>query len=179
VWWEDWNEVGVHTHGHAHVYNISYTKIRYALDNQKQNWYQIAVDLLQVAPTRKSAQVVTDLQTSCNKVVVKPKLGCVRTACSQLLWQVWNKLLSPCYKVDDGNRLATSCCKKTKYRLFHNTSLRVCCHQLVNNLLPADDIRLVGTTLLRACWPHQPCYKMITTCSRLVNNWEPGHFLTI
>ena len=29
--------------------------------------------------------VVTDLQTSCNKVVVKPISGCVRTACSQLL----------------------------------------------------------------------------------------------
>ncbi len=26
--------------------------------------------------------------------------------------------------------------------------------------------------LLRVCWPHQLCYKMITTCSRLVNNWE-------
>jgi hypothetical protein len=33
----------------------------------------------------KNAQVVTDLQTSCNKVVVKPISGCVRTACSQLL----------------------------------------------------------------------------------------------
>jgi hypothetical protein len=29
------------------------------------------------------------------------------------LGQVWNKLLSPCYKVDDGNRLATSCSNKT------------------------------------------------------------------
>jgi hypothetical protein len=28
---------------------------------------------------------VTDLETSCNKVVVKPISGCVRTACSQLL----------------------------------------------------------------------------------------------
>jgi hypothetical protein len=35
--------------------------------------------------THKNAQVVTDLQTSCNKVVVKPMSGCVRTACSQLL----------------------------------------------------------------------------------------------
>jgi hypothetical protein len=43
--------------------------------------------------TRKNAQVVTDLQTSCNKVVVKPISGCVRTACFQLLRQVWNKLL--------------------------------------------------------------------------------------
>ena len=34
---------------------------------------------------RQHARVVTDLETSCNKVVVKPILGCVRTACSQLL----------------------------------------------------------------------------------------------
>ena len=27
-----------------------------------------------------------------------------------------------------------------------NKLLRACCHQLVNNLLRADDIRLVGTT---------------------------------
>ena len=27
-----------------------------------------------------------------------------------------------------------------------NKLLRACCHQLVKNLLPADDIRLVGTT---------------------------------
>ena len=30
-----------------------------------------------------------------------------------LVWQVWNKLLSPCYKVDDGTRLATSCSNET------------------------------------------------------------------
>jgi hypothetical protein len=48
------------------------------------------------------------LQRSCNKVVVKQISGCVCTACSQLLWQVWNKLSSLCYKINDGNRLATS-----------------------------------------------------------------------
>jgi hypothetical protein len=69
------------------------------------------------------------------KVVVKPTSGCVLTACSQLLWvcQVWNKWLSLCYKVDDGNRLTTSCSNKTN---------------------------------------HWPCDMMITTCSKLVNNWE-------
>ena len=45
--------------------------------------------------------------------------------------------------------------------------LRACCHQLVNNLLRAHNIRFVETNLSRVCWPHQPCYKMITTCSRL------------
>ena len=31
-------------------------------------------------------------------------------------------------------------------RAVRNKLLRACCHQLVNNLLRADDIRLVGTT---------------------------------
>ena len=53
-----------------------------------------------------------------------------------------------------------------------NKLLRACAHQLVNNLLRANDIRLVGTRNKRVCWSRQPCYKMITTCSRLVNNWE-------
>jgi hypothetical protein len=43
--------------------------------------------------------------------------------------------------------------------------LRACCHQRINNLLRADDIRLVGTTCCELAY--QPCYKMITTCSRL------------
>ena len=45
---------------------------------------------------RKNARVITDLQTSCNKVVVKPILGCVRTAVMTSLKQVvitWYKLL--------------------------------------------------------------------------------------
>ena len=64
--------------------------------------------------TRKNAHVVPDLQTSCNKAVVKPISGSVRTACSQLLchW-VWNKLLTSCNKVDDDIRPATSCPNKS------------------------------------------------------------------
>ena len=31
--------------------------------------------------------------------------------------------------------------------------------------------------MLPACWAHQPCYKIITTCSRLVLNNECGHIL--
>ena len=44
---------------------------------------------------------------------------------------------------------------------IRNKLLRTCCHQLVNNLLGTDDIRLVGRTVL-AC----------STCSRLVNTRE-------
>jgi hypothetical protein len=48
--------------------------------------------------TRKNSQVVTSLQTSCYKSVQKLSTSCVRTACSQLLEQVWNKLLTTCIK---------------------------------------------------------------------------------
>jgi hypothetical protein len=41
---------------------------------------------------RKNTQVVTGLQTSSNKSIHKLSTSCVRTACSQLLEQVWNKL---------------------------------------------------------------------------------------
>jgi hypothetical protein len=74
---------------------------------------QIVIEEDPSLPKPRKVSKEFELQTSCNKVVVKPISGCVRTACSQLLWQVWNKLLSPCYKVDDGNRLATGCCNNT------------------------------------------------------------------
>jgi hypothetical protein len=48
-----------------------------------------------------------------------------------------------------------------------NKLLRACCHQLVT----CRRYQACWNNLLRVCWPHQPCYKMIT-CSRLVNNWE-------
>ena len=54
---------------------------------------KLQIDIFGAAKyTRKNAHVVPDLQASCNKAVVKPISGCVRTACSQLLCQVWNKL---------------------------------------------------------------------------------------
>jgi hypothetical protein len=87
---------------------------------------------------------VTDLQTSCNKVVVKPISGCACTACSKLLWQVWNKLLSPCYKIQDGNRCDVSCLNKlfvtSCYKLVIINLLSMCyctCRQcqMISDLL--------------------------------------------
>ena len=49
-----------------------------------------------------------------------------------------SQLLLPCYKIDGGNRLATSYSNKT------NTARLLL--QVVTSLLRADDIRLVGTT---------------------------------
>ena len=63
--------------------------------------------------TRKNAQVVPDLQTSCNKVVVKP----IQDVFALLVPSCCDKSGTSCYqsfyKVDDGNRLATSCSNKT------------------------------------------------------------------
>ena len=56
-----------------------------------------------VSPPKK---ILPRTCTSANNAVVKSFSGCVRTLCFQLLSLVWNKLLSPCYKVDDGGRLA-------------------------------------------------------------------------
>jgi hypothetical protein len=92
----------------------------------------------------QNVQVVTDLQTSCNKVVVKPISGCVRTCLFALLVSR-NKLLSSCYKVDNGNRFANTSCSKRLIQAVRNKLLRACCHQPVNNLLRAY-IRPVGTT---------------------------------
>jgi hypothetical protein len=57
--------------------------------------------------TRTNAQVVTSLQTSCYKSVHKLSTSCVSTACSQLLEQVWNKLLTTCNKLDGIIKLVT------------------------------------------------------------------------
>ena len=43
------------------------------------------------------------------------------------------------------------------------------CYHLVTRLMTVTYL----LQQLRVCCPHQPClYKMITTCSRLVNNWK-------
>jgi hypothetical protein len=44
--------------------------------------------------------------------------------------------------------------------------------QAVRNKRSCRRHQTCWNNLLRVCWPHQRSYKMITTCSRLVNNWE-------
>jgi hypothetical protein len=64
----------------------------------------------QVRYTRKNAQVVPGLQTSCYKSVHKLSTSCVRTACSQLLQQDCNKLLTNWNTLDGVIRLVTKLC---------------------------------------------------------------------
>jgi hypothetical protein len=100
----------------------------------------------------------------------------------QICKQVVTRLLSGRYQ-DVFALLVPSCCDKSGTSCYHlvtrlmtvtdllqvvatrliqtvrNKLLRACCHQLVNNLLRATISDLLE---------QQPCYKMITTCSRLV-----------
>jgi hypothetical protein len=65
------------------------------------------------------------------------------TTCSQLLWQVWNKLLASSYKVDDGNELATSCSNKTNTNLFVTS----CYELVVINLLTTCYVQTISDLL--------------------------------
>ena len=93
--------------------------------------------------TRKNAQVVTDLQTRCNRVVVKlisyVFVLLVPISLEQVvitLLQGWRRWQT-CYKMFQQGCFLLVTCRR------HPT--------LLNNLF-------------RVCWPHQPCYKMATTC---------------
>ena len=105
--------------------------------------------------------------------------------------QVATRLLSSRHQ-DVFALLVPSCCDKSGTSCYHlvtrlmmvtdllqvvpprliqtvrNKLLRDCCHQLVT----CRRYQTCWNNSLRVCWPRQPCYKMITTCSRLVNNWE-------
>ena len=112
--------------------------------------------------TRKNAQVVT-----CNKLTSKLQQVChqtvtrfIRTACSQLLQQVVDKLLSTCNKVDDDCRTCYKFVPTSLLSSGRNKLFQACCQAVISNLSE------------QTCYRHQPCYKLITTCSRLVNNWE-------
>jgi hypothetical protein len=102
--------------------------------------YEKKFALIRKKAPRKNAQVVTDLETSCNMqlrflpsryqdvfALLVPSC-CHKFGTSTSRW--------PSCKVIDENRPATSCPNKT------NTG-----HQFVNNLLRADDIRLDACSL--------------------------------
>jgi hypothetical protein len=90
-------------------------------------------------------------------------LPCIHVKTHKLLQickQVVTRFLSSRYQ-DVFALLVPSCCDKSRTSCYHlvtrlmmvtdllqvrNKLLWTCCHQLVNNLLCADNIRLVGTT---------------------------------
>jgi hypothetical protein len=138
--------------------------------------------------TRKNAQVVTGLQTSCYKSVHKLSTSCVRTACSQLTCYkvVLTSLMQSWYN-KNVTKLTTQGCNNIViswlYRTCWNnlgTNLIVSTRllQVVNSLTNSTTWQLNSSTtttawqlnslttwdkqcehnLLTACW--QTCYKM-------------------
>jgi hypothetical protein len=73
---------------HAHEKYVPVIKdpsSAYVKKKEGRVWlYLIFLFIARLVYTRKNAQVVTSLQTSCYKSVHKLSTSCVRTACSQL-----------------------------------------------------------------------------------------------
>jgi hypothetical protein len=80
------------------------------------------------------------LQTSCYKFVHKLSTSCVLTACSQLLQQVWNKLLTTCNKLDGIIRLVT----KLFWQVWYSHDL--------TRMLQSWRHKLVTILLYQRCW---------------------------
>jgi hypothetical protein len=94
----------------------------------------------------------------------------VRSSCDKpetRCYHLVTRLMTP-------TELVTSCSNKTNTRLF--VTVAIPAWSVVINLLTTcytwRGIRLVGTTCCESVVRCRPCYKMITTCYRLVNNWE-------
>jgi hypothetical protein len=113
--------------------------------------------------TRKTAQVVTDLQTSCSKVL------------SSRYQDVFALLVPPsccdksgtsCYHLVTRLMTVTDLLQVVPTRLIQavrNKLLRTCCHQL----LTWREYQTCWDNLLRVCWPHQSRYKMITSLEQV------------
>jgi hypothetical protein len=73
-------------------------------------------------------------------------------------WQVWNKLLSTCNKVDEANRLATSCSNKSDN--WHGL-------QIITNSQSLHS--LVGTT----CSKSVTIVILATRCNKVITRFVP------
>jgi hypothetical protein len=139
-------------------------------------WQVVGIALLQVCFRFVTSCSFLHIQSQpdlrlCISTATRAKISqqLVNNMCACLFvpscWKVWNKLLSFCYKVDEANRLATSC---------PNQSDIVCTQQVDawqqarSNLLRTACISLVGTTCIKSVTVNQPCNKVITTCFKLI-----------
>ena len=105
--------------------------------------------------TRKNAQVVTDLQTSCIARLLSSRY---QDVFALLVPSCCDKSgTKSCYNVDDGNRLVTSCSNKTT---------RVKISHLVASL-PTSRQQVVFALLVSSC--QQFWNKLLTTCNNLVD----------
>ena len=96
--------------------------------------------------------------------------GCARTACSHTAvlnnsgtYYLVTKLITMIDLLQVvPRRLTQAACKRSCYELVAINLLTTCYVQ--------TRYQTCGNNLLPVCWPHQPCYKMITTCSRLITS---------
>jgi hypothetical protein len=92
--------------------------------------------------THKLLQVCK--QVACCKSVHKLSTSCVRTACYQLLWQVWNKLLTTCIiSLMALSDLLQGCYNKFNKVIIITRMLQGWRHKVVIILLYHDCIKLV------------------------------------
>jgi hypothetical protein len=124
---------------------------------------------------------------SCYKSVHKLSTSCVRTACSQLLEQVWNKL---CNKLDGIIRLAANIVLTSLIQSWYNKNVtklttqgcnnivisrryQTCWNNLATSLITSTRLLQVVNSLFQTCWQLGTSIAN-TTCWRLV-----GRLLTI
>jgi hypothetical protein len=157
--------------------------------------------------TRKNAQVVTSLQTSCYKSVHKLSTTCVRTACSQLLeqavnnlqqawwhYQTWHKVvltsLIQSWYNKNVTRLATQGCNN----IVISWQYQNCWNNLATNRLISTRLLQVVNSLFQICWQlawdkqcehnlltacWQTCYKMWDFYVCIQSEGMPTKILTL
>ena len=111
--------------------------------------------------TRKNAQLVTNLQQTCSKLVGISLL-------QDLFALFVPSLLTSCYK-SAADLLQAWWTQQPCYKFVPTTCYRAASQQLVNMLWVANLVQLDKiTALLQTCW--QACYKLIasTTCWQVV-----------
>jgi hypothetical protein len=110
----------------------------------------------------KISHLVTSLSTSRQQVVC-------RTACPKLSTSK-EQLVNCCNNLVDVIRLVARSFQQVWYSHDITILLQPC---LVTFLLYHDCVRLVRKTLLQVWKCYKACYKLLTACSKLVdNNWE-------
>ena len=119
------------------------TTIQRDLSRQCQSWEKNTSKIYTHVKTHKLLQI-------CKQVVSKQGYKSIsRDVLPLLVPSCCDKSGTSCYHLVTRLMMVTDFLQVVPKRLIQsvrNKLLRACCHQLVNNLLRADDIRLVGTT---------------------------------
>ena len=113
---------------------------------------------------RQNINIRSRYSSSCNKVVRSQN----QDVFARLVPSGCDKSETSCFHLITRLMMVTDLLLVVPARLMQ----AVCCYELVAiNLLTTCYVQTISDLLL-VCWPHQPCYKMITACYRLVNTWK-------